>query len=824
MFVRKWRVLQRVLDLNSAKDAIHNSELNRNLNAETAAWPGFNALRHLFIFGDSYSSVGFAPNLPPPKHINAKKTLPFRGNTYADEDGTNWVGYLLAKHDPHAEIVVHDYAAGGCCVPNSDTKPSSVQRQVEEYFLNGYAMSPQEGEPGRSWKSEEALFVTWVGINDCAHGLDHRTTLDLLFSLQEQLYTAGARLFLFIDIPPIARSPAGLKAAKNNAHKDPAASYHAWNASLRTHVECFAQSHPDARVLVFSAFETFNRILDNPRRYYLNPKDVDRPRGEIWRDLLHPTTPPKAVLPPMRTHNRDLFYRTLAQSILPGPDRPAQVAKLIDEARANLATAESKLHALEAVCAHERACIAALYFSLSSVWMVPAEVLAEIFLEAMYADVDAHGLSQWRTATRLASVCTQWRDVALDTPRLWAFPIHLSVQKRLNGSPQVLQDIMARSAPHPIPRVVFTLPYGATWHAVCEATVKAALSSVSRWKDFAVEGIDLPSFLDNVLPSPLPQLMRLQLRCEREQCNPYAMARETMAAAPIPFFAAAPRLRVLFLQTSDVSRCVFPWGQLTKLELTNDKVPAGSALLDTLAACTSLVSLTLDVYPWSEEDDLDGPIASLPALTSIVLRESGEGEARAHHIQSPTLAPFFARFAFPTLDSLELSMSGDTSTDVGDVEFPSFLSRCPRLEYLEITACEMDPATLRDIVRGENVPALKTLYLECCWKCVRDDIFAALTYTGGVASAPRLESVILNGVGDRYGHEAIQGMVASRWWADAGARPAGTRVARLERVDIRATDSGREPPMSDEFRAFMEQVRAEGLEFVVGNDLVHSHY
>lgn len=30
-----------------------------------------------------------------------------------------------------------------------------------------------------------------------------------LFELQEYLYNAGARNFLFIDLPPIERSPAG---------------------------------------------------------------------------------------------------------------------------------------------------------------------------------------------------------------------------------------------------------------------------------------------------------------------------------------------------------------------------------------------------------------------------------------------------------------------------------------------------------------------------------------------------------------------------------------------------------------------------------------
>lgn len=37
---------------------------------------------------------------------------------------------------------------------------------------------------------------------------DFEGRMKLLFSLQEDLYNAGARNFLFIDVPPINRSPA----------------------------------------------------------------------------------------------------------------------------------------------------------------------------------------------------------------------------------------------------------------------------------------------------------------------------------------------------------------------------------------------------------------------------------------------------------------------------------------------------------------------------------------------------------------------------------------------------------------------------------------
>ncbi len=37
----------------------------------------------------------------------------------------------------------------------------------------------------------------------------HDVSIDKLFTAQEELYVTGARNFLFIDVPPVQRTPAG---------------------------------------------------------------------------------------------------------------------------------------------------------------------------------------------------------------------------------------------------------------------------------------------------------------------------------------------------------------------------------------------------------------------------------------------------------------------------------------------------------------------------------------------------------------------------------------------------------------------------------------
>ncbi|KAJ6538862.1 hypothetical protein DFH09DRAFT_1176448 [Mycena vulgaris] len=252
-----------------------------SFNNSTSRWPGYSSCKDLFIFGDSYSAIGFAANLPPPKKVD-RKSVPFKGLTYADMDGTNWVGYLLTEHDPHPDLLVHDYAAGGARVPALG-RGAAVETQVNKNFLEGYAMDSTAA--ALPWDAAHSLFVTWVGINDCAYAQTHADTLELLFSLEEKLYEAGARVFLFVDVPPIARTPAGVKAAS-----DISATYINWNAELCLSVAKFASAHPDARILTFSAFDCFMRILDHPKEHGIKPKDVSAAGGSVWRDNLHPTS------------------------------------------------------------------------------------------------------------------------------------------------------------------------------------------------------------------------------------------------------------------------------------------------------------------------------------------------------------------------------------------------------------------------------------------------------------------------------------------------------------------------------------------------------
>ncbi|KAI0670369.1 hypothetical protein C8Q78DRAFT_1035867 [Trametes maxima] len=251
-----------------------------SLNVIRPSWRGYNALRYLVIFGDSYSDVGYEYNkVTTYPSDDAPLGIEFPGVTWAEPAMPNWVGYLITEYSPYTKLLVYDYAVGGESV-------QGVRKQVQVNFL------PRVGEKPSwaPWSAGDSLFVTWIGINDCARlelG-DIPSDLDELFAEQERLYEVGARNFLFMDVPPIHRTPVG--ATFSNTDPDFARPYELWNTLLRARVTSFSAKHSDVTTLLFSSWNTFTRVLDDPVAHGFGPEHVARAGGEIWADNLHPST------------------------------------------------------------------------------------------------------------------------------------------------------------------------------------------------------------------------------------------------------------------------------------------------------------------------------------------------------------------------------------------------------------------------------------------------------------------------------------------------------------------------------------------------------
>jgi len=66
--------------------------------------------------------------------------------------------------------------------------------------------------------------------------------------------------------------------------------YHAWNATLVHQFQEWASSHPDITAFLYSSWDTFSRVLDNPSAFGFDPSDIDQAGGAIWVDRLRPTS------------------------------------------------------------------------------------------------------------------------------------------------------------------------------------------------------------------------------------------------------------------------------------------------------------------------------------------------------------------------------------------------------------------------------------------------------------------------------------------------------------------------------------------------------
>jgi hypothetical protein len=151
-----------------------------------------------------------------------------------------------------------------------------------------------------------------------------------IFDFQEILYEAGARNFLFIDVPPMDRSPAGnctIRAPKVLSTRVnfslfsqtvpaslPLPRYDRWNITLQSSAEAFSSARAAATVLIFSSHATFSRVLDDPVGHNFGAMEVRRTKGEIWMDRLHPTS---------KTHNQFLGHREFTNTTT--PEKPLKI-------------------------------------------------------------------------------------------------------------------------------------------------------------------------------------------------------------------------------------------------------------------------------------------------------------------------------------------------------------------------------------------------------------------------------------------------------------------------------------------------------------------
>jgi len=238
-------------------------------------WNGFSALKYLFVFGDSYTTTGFnlTNGSPLPSASNPLGNPPYPGYTAAN--GPNWVDWLTTYYN-QSLLQTYNLAYGGATIDSALVKPYlptvlSLKNQIEDLYLPILSTPPDRSAHSAlpRWKSDDSLFLTWIGINDVGNTYYNQNytfndvLFDEYFSLEQKLYDTGARNFVFINVPPIDRSPLTTSQGSQAIALE-LADLKDYNTKLQARVQTFVNANRGTTAWFFDASSVFSNILNNP--------------------------------------------------------------------------------------------------------------------------------------------------------------------------------------------------------------------------------------------------------------------------------------------------------------------------------------------------------------------------------------------------------------------------------------------------------------------------------------------------------------------------------------------------------------------------------
>lgn len=223
-------------------------------------------------------SLGFNYTLTPPSADNPFGNPAYPG--YTSSNGPNWVGYLTVKYNA-SQLQTYNFAYGGATVDSALVKPYqptvlSVKQQVQEEFLPGYTGDAPTAQSPPPWTGADSVFALWIGINDVGNSYSaganssgplYTQVFDVYSGLVDQLYGSGARNFVFVNVPPVDRSPLTVGQGEEAVAVEKAA-IEDWNQRVVDTAAALKRNHTeDANVWVYDANKSFGEVLDDPSVY-----------------------------------------------------------------------------------------------------------------------------------------------------------------------------------------------------------------------------------------------------------------------------------------------------------------------------------------------------------------------------------------------------------------------------------------------------------------------------------------------------------------------------------------------------------------------------
>jgi len=253
-----------------------------------------------FSFGDSYTQTQFNVNGTLPSIGNPLGNPPYPG--YTAVGGVNWIDQATTVAN-HSLILTYNYAYGGATINASLVTPYEPTVLSLGDQVNQFLAQRNVGSGSKIWTSANSLFSFWIGINDIGNSYYESgnrsafddTLLNNYFSLVEILYGEGARNFLFINVPPVDRSPLML-AQSTSAQALEKSVIADFNTKLAQRAANLTATHANTATWVFDANAAFTKILNNPTAYGFADATSYGNANSFWGNNLHPASPAQVII------------------------------------------------------------------------------------------------------------------------------------------------------------------------------------------------------------------------------------------------------------------------------------------------------------------------------------------------------------------------------------------------------------------------------------------------------------------------------------------------------------------------------------------------
>lgn len=443
---------------------------------------------------------------------------------------------------------------------------------------------------------------------------------------------------------------------------------------------------------------------------------------------------------------RDKFEDLLGTNYIPTEEDVASIKQRISEPLARLvkldeeiAVADARVQSLRQARADLLDGIEGYRRLISPVRRVPPDILREVFINCLPDDRNPT-MSSDEAPVVLTRISSQWRTLALTTPRLWASlhiavpnssPVFVGSYDPQTGERLTLSEVteVRLAATTEWIKKAGTLPLSFSIHEhdgypptdFCKKFIQCILPYRARWKSINLACVTASFLAIHDLPqAEVPMLQSLSLALTRT-----GSAGEETVWPNMPIFSA-PVIRKISLGgiPTRISQFPFDWSQLTDLDIKGESwsttaVTSLDEIVMTLTKCPNLISCNLHIgSEQGASQRTDFPGISLPHLETLTIFDGARPPALYAAINAPKLRkltytggrPRRQLPALPTayalyhllgsVGSTLEELTANSSAFSGPDELLVGLAACPRLESLSIVMSHLVPP-----ISNEDGPA-----------------------------------------------------------------------------------------------------------------------